>query len=67
VAGNSLDGFSGCRDNGLRGRDGHFVAAPRMVLAAASLERGGQAAVRDGPWRGCEVGIERASKKEGRQ
>ena len=29
--GNSLDGFEGCKD---KGRDGHFVAAPRMVLAA---------------------------------
>ena len=40
VAGNSLDRFSGCSGNGLRGRDGHFVAAPRMVLAAVSPERG---------------------------
>ena len=29
--GNSLDGIEGCIDNS---RDGHFVAAPRMVLAA---------------------------------
>jgi hypothetical protein len=26
-----MDGFEGCKD---KGRDGHFVAAPRMVLAA---------------------------------
>jgi hypothetical protein len=29
--GNTLDGFEGCKD---KSRDGHFVAAPRMVLAA---------------------------------
>jgi hypothetical protein len=29
--GNTLGGFEGCKD---KGRDGHFVAAPRMVLAA---------------------------------
>src|SRR6202046_1671112 len=37
--GNSREGQPGCRDNG---RDGHFVAAPRMVLAAGvATERGG--------------------------
>ena len=65
VVGNSLDPLSGCRGNGLRGRDGYFVAAPRMVLAAASPERGGQAAMCDGPWRGCEV-RKRACQQEGR-
>jgi hypothetical protein len=43
VAGNSMGGLSGFRGNGLRGRDGHFVAAPRMVLAAVvALGRGGE-------------------------
>lgn len=40
VTGNTLDGIEGCRDNG---RDGHFVAAPRMVLAAdVTPEHGGE-------------------------
>ena len=66
MAGNSLGGFSGCRDNGLRGRDGHFVAAPRMVLAAVSPERGDKppCATRHGA--DVRLGKERASKKEGR-
>lgn len=39
VTGNTLDGMGGCRDNG---RDGHFAAAPRMVLAAdVTPQRGG--------------------------
>jgi hypothetical protein len=32
AAGNSQDSIEGCKDNG---RDGHFVVAPRMVLAAS--------------------------------
>jgi hypothetical protein len=67
VAGNSLDGFGGCRDNGLRGRDGHFVAAPRMVLAAVSPERGDKPPCAMAHGADVRLGKEGASKKEGRQ